>query len=193
MEETLPNRIVERGSSPRGDGRKCFSSLGSFENALPPMSSTETSSLKSTTNISSRDCSNVGRNYRGNDIRELGTHTSAVINDEPDSNGSISLFEYREFLRLSVFKHAKVLQLQARDKGSTRVSHIYGKQNETGTNCNFRLVFPGGGTLRRERGRETENSDQNQKRRKEEASLARILAAPAWNEDHEEAFSRRGT
>jgi hypothetical protein len=24
-------------------------------------------------------------------------------------------------------------------------------------------------------------------------SLARILVAPAWNEDHEAAFSRRGT
>jgi hypothetical protein len=112
-------------------------------------------------------------------VRELAAHASAVVNDQSDGNGSISLFEYREVLRLSVFKHAKFFPLQAKDKSAARVSHIDGKQHEAGVDCNFRLAFPGYDALCRNSGRDTENAQHKQERRKEQVSFARIMAVPA--------------
>src|SRR5579859_457526 len=195
MKETLANRIVERGSSPRGDGCKCFLKIpGIVRKCLP------SHEFNRNVIVEIHDehfILGIAQMYegihRGNDIRELGAHTSAVVNDEPHANGCVSLIEYRQLLQLSIFKHTKVFQLKARDKCSARVSHIDGKQDKTGVHCNFRLALPASGARRRERRIETENAQQNHEWRKEQESLAWILAAPAWIEDHDEAFSRRGT
>src|SRR5580765_2551592 len=89
MKETLANRIVERGSSPRGDGRKCFLKfLGIVRKCL---ASHEFNGNVIVEIHDEHFVPGIARMeegiHRGNDIRELGTHTSAVINDEPDGNG----------------------------------------------------------------------------------------------------------
>src|SRR5690348_15626088 len=160
MKETLANRIVERGASSRGNGckrrlkifgiaRKCLSTHEFNRNVVVKVHDEHF-----VLGIA-RMCEEFNRRDY---VRELAAHTSAVVNDKSDGNGSISLFEYGEVLRLSVFKHAKFFPLQARDKTSARVSHIDGKQHEAGVDCNFLLALPGNGRLCRKRGREAENT-----------------------------------
>src|SRR5690349_2020212 len=52
----------------------------------------------------------VGYSY--NDVWQFGTHTPAVINNEPDSNRRVAVFKYSRILKLAVFVDVKVFQLE---------------------------------------------------------------------------------
>ena len=131
---------------------------------------------------------------RSNNIRKLGAHASAVVHDKPDGNRSVALFEYREFLRLPVFKDVKIFQLKTGDKRSVRVSHFHGKQDKIRGHLNLPLaIHAGPRTLRRERWREAEDAKKEQQRNKEQVYFVQIMFAGTRSEEHEEAFSQRRT
>src|ERR1700675_4769140 len=109
-----------------------------------------------------------------------------MVDDEPDGNRSVSLFEYREFLQLPVFKHAKVFHIETGDKCSARVSHFHGQQDKIRGHRNFRLsVHIGQRTLHHERGREAEYGEEKQKGGKEQISFAQTMLSGASSEKHE--------
>ena len=77
--------------------------------------------------------------HRGNDIRELAAHASAVVNDEADGDRSVALIKYGNLLRLPFFKDAKVVQLETGDGCSVGVSYIDRQQDKIHGERNFRL------------------------------------------------------
>src|SRR6202521_2442053 len=109
-----------------------------------------------------------------------------MVDDEPDGNRSVSLFEYREFLQLPGFKHAKVFHIETGDKCSARDSHFHGQQDKIRGHRNFRLsVHIGLRPLHHERGREAEYGEEKQKGGKEQISFAQTMLSGASSEKHE--------
>src|SRR3984893_6183992 len=128
------------------------------------------------------------------DIGDRGSQAPAVVNDEPDGNRNVSLFEYCGFLELPVLIDKKVLQLETGDESSARVSHFHRQQDEIRRHHDWRLGLHTGRTKLRRQGRsKTENAEEKQERSKEQRSFAQIALAGTRGEDHGEAFSRPKT
>jgi len=196
MVEPLTHGIVQRGSSPRGNGVEGFLEILWIAGKCLPLHKFNGHVI-----VEIHDEHFVlwitgmrEGGHRGNDIREHATHASAVVNDEPDGNRSVSFLECGDLLQLPVFKDAKVVPLETRDKCSVRVRHIDRQQDEIHGERDFRLGFHAGRQMRRrERRRETEDAEEKPNRSKEQVTIAQITLAEIWIEGHEKTFSRRET
>jgi hypothetical protein len=117
-----------------------------------------------------------------------------VVNDESHGNRSVALVEYRDLLQLPVFKNAKIVLLETRDKGPVGVSHIDRQQDQIHGQREFFLgARASPWRFRPEREREAEDAEEKPNRSKEQMSIPQITRAEIWIEEHEETFSRRET
>ena len=194
--EPLTHGIVERGSASRGDGVEGFLEVFGIAGKCFPVHEfyrhviIEIHHEHFVLRIAGM-CEGV---HRGNDSRELATHASAVVNDESHGNRSVAFIEYRDLLQLPVFKDAKIVLLETRDKGPVGVSHIHRQQDQIHGQREFLLgARAGPWSFRPEREREAEDAEEKPNRSKEQMSIAQITLAEIWIEEHEETFSRRET
>src|SRR6266852_4769289 len=150
MVQPLTHGIVERGSSPRGDGcESCLKILCIAGKRLPLHKFNRYVIVEVHDEHFILWIARMREGgYGNNDARKLGAHASTVVNNKTHSNGSVAVLEDRQVLELAVLVDTKVLQPESGDECSTRVSYPHRQQDQVGGHGNFRLAVQGGGALR---------------------------------------------
>src|ERR1700682_87444 len=141
MFEPLTHSIVERRSSARGDGCKGMLELLCVVGKRLPFHNFNGDII-----VKVHDEHFIlwitgmrEGGHGGNDIRQLGTHTSAVVDDVTHGNRCVSVFKYSQILERAVLVDAEILELETGDESSARVGHLHRQHDEIGGHRNFRL------------------------------------------------------
>src|SRR5271170_6453576 len=132
MVEALGNRVIEGGSSARGNGIDLF-----FEIVCTVGERLSAENLKPDVIVEIDDehfvlrIAGMSEGGNGSDHScELGTHAAAVIDDQADGYGSIFLLEESELLWTAILEHAEILESQSRDDIPLCVRNAYRERNE---------------------------------------------------------------